>query len=119
MNGSILESIKKMIGPSEDYTAFDADIAMHLNTGFMVLNQLGVGPKIPFSIGTDGTEQWSDFTDDVALYEAVKTYLYLYVRRVFDPPANSFVMSAIDEQIKELGWRLRLQAQRGDLSSDE
>ena len=102
---SILESIRKLIGPSAQYTIFDNDLIMHINTVFFTLCQLGVTEE-PFVIsGTD--ETWDEFHADTDL-EAVKTYVYLKCRMYFDPPTNSALISAINEQIKELEWRLNV-----------
>lgn len=103
---SILESIRKLIGPSASYTIFDNDLIMHINTVFFTLCQLGVTEE-PFVIsGTD--ETWDEFHADTDL-EAVKTYVYLKCRMYFDPPTNSALISAINEQIKELEVRLNYQ----------
>ena len=102
---SILESIRKLIGPSAQYTIFDNDLIMHINTVFFTLCQLGVTEE-PFVIsGTD--ETWDEFHADTDL-EAVKTYVYLKCRMYFDPPTNSALISAINEQIKELEFRLNV-----------
>lgn len=103
---SILESIRKLIGPSAQYTIFDNDLIMHINTVFFTLCQLGVTEE-PFVIsGAD--ETWDEFHADTDL-EAVKTYVYLKCRMYFDPPTNSALISAINEQIKELEVRLNYQ----------
>lgn len=104
---SILTSIKKLLNIPEDYTQFDQDIIMQINTVFFYLNQLGVGPDTPFTIeGKD--ETWDEFVTGSDV-EAIKTYIALKVRLVFDPPSNSFVLSAFKEEIKELEWRLNVQ----------
>ena len=105
MSDSILTSIKKLLGLTEEYTYFDADILMHINMAFMVLYQIGVGPKTAFSI-EDASATWSDFMGDSTDLAGVKTYIYLKVRQVFDPPQSSAAMEAIKEQIAELEWRL-------------
>lgn len=103
---SILESIRKLIGPSAQYTIFDNDLIMHINSAFFTLHQLGLTEE-PFVIsGTD--ETWDEFHADTDL-EAVKTYVYLKCRMYFDPPTNSALISAINEQIKELEVRLNYQ----------
>ena len=107
---SILESIKKLIGLDSDYTQFDQDIIMHINTVFSILRQIGVGPKEGFKITSD-TETWDSFLgEDSELYEAVKTYMYLKVRMLFDPPTGS-VQTAVQESIRELEWRLMTTAE--------
>lgn len=106
---SILDSIKKVLGIDSDYTAFDEDIIMHINTVFSVLGELGVGPTPGFHI-EDNTTKWSDFFGgDVNTIRSVKTYIYLRVRLLFDPPATSFTITAMENQIKELEWRLSAQ----------
>lgn len=102
---SILTSIKKLLGVAEDYTLFDPDIVIHINTAFMNLLQLGVGPEEGFSI--NGSEaEWSDFTGTRADIEAIKSYIYLKVRLIFDPPQTGYLIDAINKQILEYEWRL-------------
>lgn len=105
---SILNSIKKMLGiPAED-SAFDEDILVHINSAFMVLNQLGVGPVAVYSIDSSNAK-WIDFLTDSVMYSAVKTYIYLKVRVAFDAPGTSFLLEAMQKQINELEWRLAVQ----------
>lgn len=113
MNGateSILVTIKKMLGLGEDYTPFDTDIIVHINSAFMTLTQLGIGPEEGFQI-TDANSTWGDFISDNEMIGAVTNYTYLTVRTLFDPPSNSFVMDAMQKQIEQLGWRLNVQAE--------
>jgi hypothetical protein len=107
---SILTSIKKLLGVDEDYTQFDTDIIIHINTVFMTLKQLGVGPTQGFKIA-DNTAEWEDFITDRIDLEGLKTYIYLKVRLVFDPPQSSYLIENIKEQIKELEWRLNFQVE--------
>lgn len=104
---SILTSIKKLLGISEDYTQFDSDIIMHINTVFLNLTQLGVGPSEGFSI-EDETTYWEDFLDidSNAQLNAVKSYIYLKVKLLFDPPLSSSVIESMNRMISELEWRL-------------
>lgn len=106
---SILTSIKKLLGIEEDYTHFDPDIIMCINTVLAVLTQLGVGPAEGFSI-EDETAVWSDFIPDMSQYEAVKTYIHLRVKLLFDPPSST-VIAAMERQISELEWRLNVTAE--------
>lgn len=108
---SILLSTKKLLGLTEDYTVFDADIIMHINSVFMILTQLGVGPSNGFSIA--GKEDlWTAFVPaDDKNYEAVKSYMYAKVRLMFDPPSSSIVMECMKQMIAELEWRLNLAAE--------
>lgn len=107
METSILKSTKKILGIAEDYTVFDYDIITHINTAFSTLTQLGVGPDQGFMI-EDETPTWTDFIGDDIQYNAVKTYVFLRVRMLFDPPQTSYLISAMNEQIKELEWRLNV-----------
>lgn len=107
---SILNSVKKMLGITEDYDHFDKDIIMHINSVFLNLTQIGVGPEEGFFIEDDITE-WTDFIGDVAQLQAVKSYMYLKVKLLFDPPLNGAVMESTNRQIAELEWRLRLAAE--------
>lgn len=102
---SILTSIKKQLGIAEEYTHFDADIIIGINSVFAILTQLGVGPSDGFSI-SDSNAVWSDFTSDISKLEFVKSYVYLKVRLVFDPPSSSAVMEAMNRAISELEWRI-------------
>lgn len=107
METSILTSTKKILGIAEDYTVFDLDIITHINTAFSTLTQLGVGPAEGFMI-EDDTAVWEDFYADDLQYNAVKTYVYLKVRQLFDPPTTSYQIAAYDRQIEQLEWRLNV-----------
>lgn len=105
---SILTSIKKMLGIAEDYAEFDYDIIMHINSVFMTLNQIGIGPEEGFSISSD-EERWTDFIGSAKNVEAVKSYVYLKVRMLFDPPTVSHVLESMNRQATEIEWRLSIQ----------
>lgn len=106
---SILTSIKKVLGIYESDTSFDVDIIMHINTVFMILRQMGIGPTNGYSI-TGSYEVWTDYLSDISLIESVKTYVALKVRLIFDPPASSAIIEAMNRTISELEWRLNIQA---------
>lgn len=110
MDSSILTTIKKLLGIEEEYTHFDSDIIVHINTVFMILRQMGVGPVEGFSI-TDSADTWSDFITEIQNFESVKTYIYLKVKLIFDPPMSSAVMQAYKETIAELESRLNMSAE--------
>ncbi len=110
MEESILTSIKKLLGISEECTDFDVDIITHINTVFMVLTQLGIGPNEGFFI-ENKDDVWSDYIDDETNLKAIKTYIYLKVRIVFDPPTNSSLLESMQNSIKELEWRLNVQVE--------
>ena len=107
METSILTSIKKLLGVAEDYTEFDEDIITHINSVFLNLTQLGVGPEEGFMI-EDNTAVWEDFIVDSIRLQAVKTYMYLKVKLLFDPPLSSSVTESINRMIAELEWRLNV-----------
>ena len=102
---SILTSIKKMLGITEEYDQFDPDIIMHINSVFMILTQLGVGPETGFYI-EDDTATWEDFLTDPTALQMVKSYMYLKVRLLFDPPASSVIVECMNKSISEFEWRL-------------
>lgn len=107
MESSILNSTKKILGISEDYTAFDLDIITHINSVFSHLNQIGVGPAEGFMIEDEGY-LWDDFNVPTNQLNLVKTYVFLKVRMLFDPPSTSFLIEAMNEQIREHEWRLNM-----------
>ena len=104
---SILTSVKKLLGITEEYEQFDVDIVLHINTILSILSQIGVGPSKGFTI-RDASSTWYDFLGDDCRYELVKTFVYLKVRLLFDPPTSSSVTEAINRQINELEWRISI-----------
>jgi hypothetical protein len=108
VNGSILTGIKKLLGIVEEDTSFDTDIILHINMAFFNLNQLGIGPAEGYSI-TDKSTVWGDYLESRTDLEAVKTFVFLKTRLIFDPPQSGFLLDAIKEQIRELEWRLNVQ----------
>lgn len=111
---SILNSVKKLLGITEDCHDFDTDIIFHINTVFMILYQLGVGPERPFSI-IDNSATWSAFMGDAQNIEAVKTYMFMKVKTLFDPPQSSSVAEAQSNIISELEWRLNVAVDPGEV----
>lgn len=103
---SILTSVKRVLGIAKDYTQFDDELILHINSVFLILNQLGVGPEEPFSI-SDETAIWEDFFSTTSL-ELVKSYMYLKVKLLFDPPLSSSVIEASNRMISEFEWRLNV-----------
>lgn len=104
---SILTSTKKILGIDESYTAFDVDIITHINSVFSDLNQLGIGPVEGFVI-EDEVAEWSDFLQGDPRINSVKTYMFLRVKLIFDPPTTSYLVEALKAQVKELEWRLNV-----------
>ena len=107
MEESILTSTKKVLGIAQDYNAFDLDIITHINAAFSILDQLGVGPPGGFWIVDDST-QWTDYPAPPNQLHLIKTYVYLKVRILFDPPQTSFLLTAAENQVKEYEWRLNI-----------
>ena len=107
---SILNSIKKLLGPTEDYSQFDTDIIMHINSAFAVLGQLGIGPDDGFSI-SDDTAAWHDYLQDEKSINFVKTYIYLKVKLQFDTTTmSSASIESFKEMANEYEWRLTVAA---------
>ena len=109
MEESILKSIKKTLGIPEDQEHFDPDIIMHINSVFMILTQLGVGPPEGFSI-KDDTVTWDEFISEESNLQSVKSYMGMKVKLLFDPPMSSAVMESMNRMISELEWRLNVGA---------
>jgi hypothetical protein len=107
---SVLNSTKKALQLDPDYDAFDPDLIMHINGVFSTLNQLGVGPDEGFMI-TGDQETWDTFLGTDPKLNQVKTYVYLRVRLLFDPPQTAFLADAYAKQIEQLEWRLNVQAE--------
>ena len=107
MEESILTSTKKILGIAADYTAFDLDIITHINSAFSTLTQLGVGPASGFMIEDDDTT-WDEFIEDDIRYNSVKSYVFLKVKMLFDPPTTSYLITAYEKQMEELEVRLNI-----------
>lgn len=117
MSESILNSVKKYLGPGEDYEYFDPDIVMHINAAFSTLDQLGLTFTSDFVVIDQG-QTWDEYfnaihtEEDIWMNEMnreiVKQYVYLSVRTIFDPPSSSFVLTALENRMKELEWRINV-----------
>lgn len=107
---SILISIKKLLGIEAEYEHFDPDIIMHINSVLMILTQLGVGPPNGFRI-EDETATWDDFLMGNTNVDAVKSYIHLKVKLLFDPPLSSAVIESMNRMINEFEWRLNVTAE--------
>ncbi|WGH21695.1 hypothetical protein SEA_INKED_6 [Arthrobacter phage Inked] len=106
---SILDTTKKLLGFESDYTAFDLDIITHINSVFSTLQSLGVGPSEGFMI-TDKEAIWDEFTG-LDNMNSVKSYMYMRVRLMFDPPTTSFHLDSLKKMAEEMEWRLNVQAE--------
>lgn len=108
---SILNSIKKMLGIEHSDETFDDDVKININSVLLGLNQIGVGDENGFFI-KDSNDTWSDFIGERKDIESVKTYVYLKVKLIFDPPPSSFVLDAMERQIREFEWRINVQTDK-------
>lgn len=104
---SILTSIKKILGIAEEYTQFDMDLIIHINSVLSILTQIGVGPSEGFSI-KNKNEVWTDFIPDDVRLELVKSYVYMKVKLLFDPPLSSAVIESLNRTISEFEWRIQV-----------
>ena len=108
---SILTSIKKLLGITAEYNQFDPDLIIHINSVFLILKQLGIGPEQGFSISGE-YETWDQFLPEGSEnFEAVKSYMYIKVKLLFDPPTSSAVMEAMNRIASEYEWRLNVEAE--------
>lgn len=109
---SILTSVKKALGSTAEYDHFDPEIIMHINSVFSDLREIGVGPKEGFVI-EDDTSVWTDFISDnnKLWFENVKSYMYLRVQLLFDPPTTGSVLASKERQAEKMEWRLNFAAE--------
>lgn len=115
---SILTSVKKLLGITEEYEHFDSDLIMHINSVFMILTQLGVGPSEGFFI-TDKTTTWDEFIPTGKSLESVKSYMYMKAKLLFDPPQSSAVMESMKNMISEFEWRLNIEVDTPTVNGEE
>ena len=125
MSDSILTSVKKYLGPDEYYTVFDQDIVMNINAAFSTLDQVGLTFQTSFVV-VDEEQTWDDYFDAIATSddiwlnemnrEMVRQYVYISVRIVFDPPTSSFVLTSLENRLKELEWRINVLSCKKDVS---
>lgn len=115
---SILTSIKKLLGIAEDYEHFDQDLIIHINSVLSVLTQLGVGPSEGFSIEDENTT-WDDFIPEDKRLSSIRSYVYMKVKLLFDPPLSSSVMESMNRMISEFEWRLNVAAEPTQSNEEE
>lgn len=115
---SILISIKKLLGIDEDYTQFDTDIIIHINTVLMALTQIGVGPSEGFAI-TDEYSVWEDFIGNKPYLNSVKSYVYMRVKLLFDPPLSSAAIESLKSLANEFEWRLLVAVENNKSTEEE
>lgn len=107
MADSILTTTKRTLGLTEDYTAFDQELIVHINSVLGTLNQLGIGPEAGFVID-DKSATWDEFLGSDIRYNSAKSYMYVRMRLLFDPPSIGYVITAMEKQKDELEWRLNV-----------
>ncbi len=115
MGDSILTSIKKLLGITKECDHFDADIIMHINSVLMTLEQLGVGPVGGFRI-TGPDETWKQLIPPDMALEDVKSYIFIKVKLLFDPPMSSAVLESMTRMAAEFEWRINVAAETNDNS---
>ena len=116
-NDSILTSIKKLMGLTEEYDAFDQDILILINSVLFELEQIGVKEKDGFTL-SDKTAVWSDYSDDDRLLNALKPYIYMKTKLTFDPPTSSGALDSMNRIIDRFEWRINLYADTGGSVND-
>ena len=116
-NDSILTSIKKLMGLTEEYDAFDQDILILINSVLFELEQIGVKAKEGFIL-SDNTAVWSDYSDDDRLLNALKPYIYMKTKLTFDPPTSSGALDSMNRIIDRFEWRINLYADTGGTVND-
>lgn len=116
-NDSILTSIKKLMGLTEEYDAFDQDILILINSVLFELEQIGVKAKDGFVL-SDKTAVWSDYSDDNRLLNALKPYIYMKTKLTFDPPTSSGALDSMNRIIDRFEWRINLYADTGGTVND-
>lgn len=116
-NDSILTSIKKLMGLTEEYDAFDQDILILINSVLFELEQIGVKAKDGFVL-SDKTAVWSDYSDDNRLLNALKPYIYMKTKLTFDPPTSSVALDSMNRIIDRFEWRINLYADTGGTVND-
>jgi len=118
VSDSILYTIKVALGVEPDYTGFDTDILMGINTSIMSLMQLGIGPEEGLIV-EGSEEEWDELLTNEINVSAAKSYITLKTRLLFDPPASSFVIESIKKQIEEIEWRLVVQTETPVVEQEE
>lgn len=109
---SILNSIKKLCGISEEDDSFDVDIIIHINSALMILNEIGIGPDGGYYIES-ADETWDQYVpDNRFISKAIQSFVYIKVKLVFDPPASPTVVDALTSSADEYASRIRDWAER-------
>lgn len=107
MDGSILNTIKRALGLEPDYDTYDLEVITHINSVFSTLQQLGVGTDEAYEIES-ADNKWEEFLENDKNLNAVKSYIFMRVKLIFDPPGNSFAVESLQKQVDQLEWRLNV-----------
>lgn len=118
MTESILLSVKQQLGICDDYNAYDDVIITGINSAFTVLDQLGVSLDPSFHVEGEN-ETWEDYFQGRTDLQMVKSYIYLKVKLLFDPPNSGVLHQAMERQIQEFEWRLNVQVDPGRYGVEE
>lgn len=110
MESIILETIKVMLGGPDLGESFDTDLLVHINSSAQILIDLGLIPKSDFKTIIK-TTKWGDFLTNEGVLDFVKSFIYLKTKMVFDPPSSSYVSDALNRQITEFEFRIRLRCE--------
>lgn len=106
MEESILVSIKKLLGITEDCKEFDQDIIIDINSALGILTQIGIGPSDGIFI-IDSSTTWSDIIPSGMKLEMIKSYIHLKVKLLFDTSTlTSATIEAMNKMLSELEWRI-------------
>lgn len=112
MTDSILKTVKNYVNVNNEDDVFDDELILDINSTFLTLNQIGAGPEKPFTI-SDDTSVWSDFMTNIDDVSAIKSYVCMRVRRMFDPPTSGSLDNALKELIAEYEWRINIAVDQG------
>lgn len=108
VENGILHDVKQNLGLEWDDLTFDLDIRTHINSVFLDLQQIGVGPEDGFEV-TGPSETWADFLGTAKYLNAAKSVVYIRVRMIFDPPSTGPLATSLEKQADRLEYRLMMQ----------
>ncbi len=108
MEPSILKSIKKLLGLSVDDTSFDEDVLTHINSVLSTLAQIGASPSSGALLVQGNDETWDLLIEGRENVHLVKSYVYVKVRLMFDPPTTSFAIQALERIAEEYEFRINI-----------
>jgi hypothetical protein len=106
---SILDDTKIAIGMTAEQTEFNADLVLHINSVLADLHQMGIGPDEGYSI-VNAADTWDEFIETEKRLNNVKSYIFLRVKMLFDPPSVGYVLTSLEKMIEKAEWRLTVAA---------